>query len=435
MSPLQEVPKRRVLHSWKEVAAFLGATVRSVQRWEKTAGLPVHRQGGGLKTRVYAYSDQLERWRESGQVATSEREPAPVPVLRRRWLHIAILGIAVLAAIAFLVWRGDMARRGGVPAMWRLENSTLTVMDAVGRACWMKQFPPFDPGFEAEVRDKVLIADIDGDGQREVLFNFVPANVGESGGSLMCFEQTGRLRWQYHYGSAKTFGNRSFSASYRGQVIRPVRIDGKPHLLTVANHYVWYPSQTALIDPATGRLEEEYWHPGAIRQCVLYDLDGDGQDEVLLGGINNPGDGLGHAALAVLKLPFSKAPRQSVPGDFPAVTGGGEWAYLLFPLPDVARVAGMLPMLDRLSVDKAGRIFVETPLPETGGVVYYLDTQLNVVEVRFSDNFASLHNRFFLTHLLDHRLSEAELAWLRRPARFPAAPDGNSPQLKRFWKY
>ena len=33
------------LDSWKEIAAFLGRTVRTVQRWEKTQGLPLHRGG------------------------------------------------------------------------------------------------------------------------------------------------------------------------------------------------------------------------------------------------------------------------------------------------------------------------------------------------------------------------------------------------------
>ena len=42
----KEVTKRQALQSWKEIAAFLGVTVRSVQRWE-SAGLPVYRQGSG----------------------------------------------------------------------------------------------------------------------------------------------------------------------------------------------------------------------------------------------------------------------------------------------------------------------------------------------------------------------------------------------------
>jgi hypothetical protein len=431
---IPEVPGRRVLHSWKEIAAFLGTTIRSVQRWEKSTGLPVHRHGGGITNRIFAYADELERWRESGQVPAAEPETQATAVRRRPSAAWIVVGISIAGLAALILLKGGMLWKPKVPSVWRFENSALTVTDAGGRICWVRPFPPFDRSYETEVLEKVLIADIDADGRQEVLVNVLPANLGNAGGSLMCFEQAGRLRWTFRYGSAKTFGGRSFNASYRGSLVRPVQIAGRPHLLTVANHYLWYPSQTALIDPLTGRLEGEYWHPGAIQQCVLSDLDGDGQDELLLGGINNPGEGLGHAALAILKLPFSKAARPSVPGDL-AITGGGELAYLLFPLPDVSQAAAKLPVVTRLSVDDRHHILVETPLPEDGGAVYSLSPTLAVEDVRMSDNFVPLHNRFYLSGMLGHRLGDQEMASLRNVVRFAAAPDGNSPEVKRFWQY
>jgi hypothetical protein len=33
------------LNGWKEIAAYLGRSVRTVQRWEKDFGLPVRRFG------------------------------------------------------------------------------------------------------------------------------------------------------------------------------------------------------------------------------------------------------------------------------------------------------------------------------------------------------------------------------------------------------
>jgi tetratricopeptide (TPR) repeat protein len=49
------------LDSWKEIAAFLGRDERTVSRWEKELGLPVHRLPG-TKGRVYAYSEELSAW-------------------------------------------------------------------------------------------------------------------------------------------------------------------------------------------------------------------------------------------------------------------------------------------------------------------------------------------------------------------------------------
>lgn len=52
----------RVLSSWKEIATYLGKGVRTVQRWEKTLGLPVHRPGGADSNVVVALSTELSQW-------------------------------------------------------------------------------------------------------------------------------------------------------------------------------------------------------------------------------------------------------------------------------------------------------------------------------------------------------------------------------------
>jgi hypothetical protein len=95
---------------------------------------------------------------------------------------------------------------------------------------------------------------------------------------------------------------------------------------------------------------------------------------------------------------------------------------------------GTLPVPTNFKVDR-DRIVVETPLPEVGGIVYTLDFQLKVIEHRFSDNLAALHQRYFLQHLLDHRLTAEEEQSLGNVVRFSAAPDGNSQAVRRFWKF
>ncbi len=52
----------RLLTSWKEIAAFFERDVRTVQRWEKEEGLPVHRHLHHRQSSVFAYSDELEQW-------------------------------------------------------------------------------------------------------------------------------------------------------------------------------------------------------------------------------------------------------------------------------------------------------------------------------------------------------------------------------------
>ena len=50
------------LDSWGEIASYLGREVRTVQRWERTEDLPVHRHEHKKKSTVYAYAGELDAW-------------------------------------------------------------------------------------------------------------------------------------------------------------------------------------------------------------------------------------------------------------------------------------------------------------------------------------------------------------------------------------
>jgi len=106
------------LDSWKEIAAYLGREVRTVQGWEKLEALPVHRHQHGRQGSVYAFKTELDAWRdsrrESPEPAAVIVEPAPRSGLR---VPIVISGICIVAVIAGAV--GWFSRRpvivGDVP--------------------------------------------------------------------------------------------------------------------------------------------------------------------------------------------------------------------------------------------------------------------------------------------------------------------------------
>src|SRR6266481_1533168 len=55
------------LDSWGEIASYLGREVRTVQRWETTEGLPVHRHEHKKKSTVCSYAGELDAWIKSRQ--------------------------------------------------------------------------------------------------------------------------------------------------------------------------------------------------------------------------------------------------------------------------------------------------------------------------------------------------------------------------------
>lgn len=93
------------LTSWKAIAAVFDRDVRTVQRWEKEEGLPVHRHLHNRRHSVWATREELEAWwrhRESQLNLAA----APKPAVGRHRLFAAITCIgATLVAGALLAIR------------------------------------------------------------------------------------------------------------------------------------------------------------------------------------------------------------------------------------------------------------------------------------------------------------------------------------------
>jgi len=86
MSPLKRRQKSVVvmpdvggrLGSWKEIAAYLNTSVRTVQRWEKTEALPVRRHKHIAGGTIYAYRQELDAWWESRSMRLAAEGKPPL---------------------------------------------------------------------------------------------------------------------------------------------------------------------------------------------------------------------------------------------------------------------------------------------------------------------------------------------------------------------
>jgi TolB-like protein/Tfp pilus assembly protein PilF len=112
------------LDSWKEIAVYLNRDVRTVQRWEKTEALPVHRHVHEKLGTVYAYKSEIEAWRNSRQLDDAPdaepqpEEPSPAPPVsqpaaadttseRRRpavWVLAAVV-VLLTAVLGYVAWQ------------------------------------------------------------------------------------------------------------------------------------------------------------------------------------------------------------------------------------------------------------------------------------------------------------------------------------------
>src|SRR5258708_25611649 len=95
------------LNSWKEIAAYLKCSERTVRRWEEE-GLPVHRHPHKAKAAIYAYKTEIDAWWGDGrerlkQIQDLQEQP---PTVTARWWtrSRAMLGAAALLLVPAAIW-------------------------------------------------------------------------------------------------------------------------------------------------------------------------------------------------------------------------------------------------------------------------------------------------------------------------------------------
>jgi Putative lumazine-binding len=76
----QEKRPGETLESWKQIAAHLNRSERTVRRWEAVEGLPVRRREHQKQDTVFAYSQEIDEWsrrRTRKQLLAAQSEPDP----------------------------------------------------------------------------------------------------------------------------------------------------------------------------------------------------------------------------------------------------------------------------------------------------------------------------------------------------------------------
>ena len=117
------------LDSWKEIAAYLGREVRTVQGWEKNEGLPIHRHQHARQGSVYAYKSELDAWRQarktiSGNALPDDTPPQSHPTRRTMLIAAVVVVVVGILTIAAGLWLAE-------PALQHLKSAPIT--SALGR--------------------------------------------------------------------------------------------------------------------------------------------------------------------------------------------------------------------------------------------------------------------------------------------------------------
>lgn len=382
------------LHTWKEIAAYVGASVRAVQMWERDAGLPVQRPPGA-HGHVAADPEALRLW-----LAGRER---PSPWWRRHWVRMAVWGIVPLMLLALLAH--DLTEHHRLfrriePAGLLVEGRFLSALDDQRHEIWRCEFDePFleraYSGAGPGNSQRWVIEDLDGDSRREVIFVEVPAAPGSSH-RLHMIDTKGRIVWSY---PAQTQEHLELVT-----VLRTIPT-GQSHRAILV-HFCGLPDHrgTFLVLSPDGRVQARYEHGGHIDQIAT------AGEIILLGGECARSDAAEVHKLSLVAADGSYTLRSE--------------AEVLFPRSCVNRLLGRANRVSGLSFLADGVLVTISEFTDEIQYEVYHELNRDLMPRRCwaSDAFRTLHRRLEIEGALTHPWTPAEIAGLCRVASHASLP-------------
>ncbi len=211
---------------------------------------------------------------------------------RARWqVTVAALGLLLAAAAGVMAVRNSRSVRE--PSRVVLKGRVLVMLDQEDTPMWQFTLPgqpnPPNPPPNAYHDARPVITDIDGDGEKEALYPFRNLDNSEYPETLYCFDSHGSVLWTRQIGrEIQTLGGRPYPRHYSltwvGILGHSTPEGGR---VVVGGRRGGTSIFAVEVLTSRGKVVGEYYHPGWLWAMGTMDLDQDGWDEIILGGVNN----------------------------------------------------------------------------------------------------------------------------------------------------
>jgi hypothetical protein len=276
------------LDSWKEIAEYLGRDVRTLLRWEKEKGLPVHTVPGGKRRTVYAFKHEIDAWLAKEQPAEENQQSAidqPLPT-QMFWRRVpaaiwAALGLVLLGFAAFGAYRW---REISSPTLTSIlqEGNRLVAISPNSSVAWTYEFP----GGPANVLKSLVVPNPHKNGAAGVL---VTVGLGErSGDALYFFSPRGQPVWQFQSNDTVSFSSGDHKLSWGFNLIGTLQQKDETKILLTTRGYTWWPSQVLVLN-MRGEVESRFINSGWIDTISI--IESPRGRMLAAGGVNNSHNG------------------------------------------------------------------------------------------------------------------------------------------------
>jgi hypothetical protein len=424
------------LNGWKEIAGYLGKSVRSAQRWEREIGLPVHRirtpDGGQI---IYASCPEIDLWRQQQAVLPPEpavgdelpREGSPptgetqqsISFKWRHWSAGLLLGMAIGAVAMFVV----LASPQDAAVQFEAAGHEVRALTAANRTVWSYSFgravhrspTSRTPAVQAELRD---------DGASNV---FVPIRFAAAGAqsnesdAVVAFSNRGKLLWRVQPDVTFSDGRQTFHGPWH---LRDIVVSHgvTPERVWVAyTHHTWRPGFVVEVT-AEGEYSLRYVQEGATRALTYWPTPS-GTYLVVGGAVNE----YARASVALIGVddPPAHAPRTMGPA---LACGGcpqGSVRALFLLAPSEILVALLRPYAEVSTIRPAGdgiRVSLDEGFGQ--GSVVQLGPDLRIKAYDRSDRYWQVHREMERDGRLTHAIEQCPEATAAKTIRLWTPTEG-----------
>ncbi len=432
------------LNGWKEISSYLECGVKTAQRLEKESGLPVRRlpsqegTAAGLSP-VHAFTDELDRWRAGQEASAAWQAGGGLAGLARRLnpargrpeagagktgrlrgalqsrlvRSVALVAGLILAVYASVSWYSRLSRNGLLMHYARIEGGAVVAYAGDGRVLWKVDLGGTPLASHEKVFLPLQVRDLDGDGREEVL---VAWRISESGTgkrpALVCINDRGVVIWQFFLDEIPSLQNTA-GQFHIWELSVAARLPDKAKGIVLLIQREDQPlSSLAIVDPH-GQLCADYEMIGQTWSHAIIDLDWDGIDEILVGGLDAARQ---EPFLASLRCSCLESARGGAvgPGSAP---GCRETAHYLLGRTDVAKAMDQYDAVARIQSLSEDRLSVEVVvlgMPHLLERNYIIDRNLQVIHLSIPQAFKARHRELYQQGKLDHDWTDSELEKMRQ---------------------
>lgn len=221
----------------------------------------------------------------------------------QRYRYASLLLIPILVLLGFMYAR----EFDDNPVAFELEGTDLNIKNRYGKVLWSWLVHPNVPAelTDQELRTRIRIIDIDGDGVNEIISSgdLIEYSNFKVFYSLFCYNNKKEVIWNFSFvDTVSSPKEKNIPGEYGHHVYDTVTLGRNKALLAYSNSAPTYTAALYFLDLKTGkRIGSTLWNAGFIYQLAIADVNNDNKKDLVFLARDNS---FGYHKIVAVEFPF-----------------------------------------------------------------------------------------------------------------------------------